>query len=120
MFLYGVASSRTPKHALILKAVEIPLSVVGWAETCLVTFTALTSPKLNDGTPSKPWITVITRLLEPCLIASLLFLGEKLVVELVSVNYHRRSFEGRITQSKRDDHLIGLLYEASRTLFPMY
>ncbi|PVH73195.1 hypothetical protein DL98DRAFT_608373 [Cadophora sp. DSE1049] len=36
------------------------------------------------------------------------------------VNYHRRTFAGRITQSKRDVHLMGLLYEASRTLFPMY
>jgi hypothetical protein len=120
MFLCGVVSSGTRKYALILKSVEIPLSLVGWAMTCLVTFTALVSPKLNEGIPSKYWVTVMTRVLGPCLIASLLFLGEKLVVQLVSVNYHRRTFEGRIIQSKRDVHLIGLLYEASRTLFPMY
>lgn len=120
MFLCGVVSSGTRKYALILKAVEIPLSLVGWAVTCLVTFTALTSPKLNEGIPSKRWVAVMTRLLGPCLIATLLFLGEKLVIQLISVNYHRRSFEGRIKQSKRDVHLIGLLYEASRTLFPMY
>jgi hypothetical protein len=120
MFLCGVVSSGTRKYALILKAVEIPLSLVGWAMTCLVTFTALASPKLNEGIPSKYWVTVMTRVLGPCLIASLLFLGEKLVVQLIGVNYYRRTFEGRITQSKRDVHLIGLLYEASRTLFPMY
>ncbi|KAH6667122.1 hypothetical protein B0J14DRAFT_659090 [Halenospora varia] len=98
MFLCGVASSGTWKYALILRAVEIPLSLVGWAVTCLVTFTALTSPKLNGGIPS----------------------NEKLAVQLISINYHRRTFAGRITQSKRDVHLMGLLYEASRTLFPMY
>lgn len=120
MFLCGAVSSRTRKYALILKAGEIPLSLVGWAVTCLVTFTALTSPKLNGGIPSKYWVTVMARVLGPCLIASLLFLGEKLAVQLIGVNYHRRTFEGRITQSKRDVHLMGLLYEASRTLFPMY
>jgi hypothetical protein len=120
MFLCGVVSPGTRRYALILKAVEIPLSLVGWAMTCLVTFTALTSPKLNEDIPSKYWVTVMTRVLGPCLIASLLFLGEKMVVQLISVNYHRRTFEGRITQSKRDVHLMGLLYEASRTLFPMY
>ena len=120
MFLCGVVSSGTRKYALILKAVEIPLSLVGWAVTVLVTFTALTSPKLNEGIPNKHWITVMTRLLGPCLIAALLFLGEKVIIQLISVSYHRRSFEGRIKQSKRDVHLIGLLYEASRTLFPMY
>jgi hypothetical protein len=62
----------------------------------------------------------VTRVLGPCLIASLLFLGEKVIIQLISVGYHRRSFDGRIKQSKRDVHLIGLLYEASRTLFPMY
>lgn len=120
MFICGVVSSGTRKYALILKALEIPLSLVGWAVTSLVTFTALTSPKLNEGIPSKHWVTVMTRLLGPALIASLLFLGEKAIVQLISVNYHRRSFEGRIKQSKRDVHLIGLLYEASRSLFPMY
>ena len=120
MFACGVVSSGTRKYALILKAVEIPLSLVGWAVTVLVTFTALTSPKLNDGIPSKYWVTIMTRVLGPCLIASLLFLGEKVIIQLISVSYHRRSFEGRIKQSKRDVFLIGLLYEASRTLFPMY
>ena len=60
------------------------------------------------------------RVLGPCLIASLLFLGEKLVVQSISVNYHQRTFEGRITRLKREFHLIGLRYEASRKLFPMY
>jgi hypothetical protein len=36
------------------------------------------------------------------------------------VNYHRRSFDGRIKKSKHNIHLLGLLYDASRTLFPMY
>jgi hypothetical protein len=120
MFLCGVVSSGTRKYAMIIKAVEIPLSLVGWAVTVLVTFTALTQPNINGGIPSKPWVKVVTRVLGPCLIASLLFLGEKVIIQLISVGYHRRSFDGRIKQSKRDVHLIGLLYEASRTLFPMY
>ncbi|RDL36346.1 uncharacterized protein BP5553_05698 [Venustampulla echinocandica] len=41
MFLCGVVSSGTRKYALILKSVEIPLSLVGWAMTCLVAFTAI-------------------------------------------------------------------------------
>ena len=120
MFLCGVVSSGTRKYAMILKAVEIPLSLVGWAVTVLVTFTALTEPNINEGIPSKHWVSVVRHLLGPCLIAALLFLGEKVIIQLISVGYHRRSFDARIKQSKRDVHLIGLLYEASRTLFPMY
>ncbi|KAG0648727.1 Mechanosensitive ion channel Msy1 [Hyphodiscus hymeniophilus] len=120
MFLCGVVSSGTRKYALILKAVEIPLSLVGWAVTTLVTFTALTQPSINGGIASKHWVSVVRQLLGPCLIASLLYLGEQVVIQLISVGYHRRSFDGRIQQSKHDVHLVGLLYEASRTLFPMY
>ena len=60
MFLCGVVSSGTRKYALVLKAVEIPLSLVGWAVTCLVTFTALMEPGLNTGrgTASKHWVSV--------------------------------------------------------------
>ncbi|KAA8572703.1 hypothetical protein EYC84_003294 [Monilinia fructicola] len=94
----------------------------------LVTFTALTSKELNklekngrqyDGTMD-PWVDTMKRVLIPTLIATILLLVEKLIVQLISVNYHRRSFDGRIKESKHLIHLLGLLYEASRTLFPMY
>jgi hypothetical protein len=122
MFLCGVVSSGTRKYALVLKAVEIPLSLVGWSVTCLVTFTALMQPSLNtgEGTTSKHWVSVVRNLLVPAFVATLLLLGEKMIVQIISINYHRRSFDGRIKESKRNVHLLGLLYEASRTLFPMY
>ncbi|PQE09997.1 Mechanosensitive ion channel protein [Rutstroemia sp. NJR-2017a BVV2] len=125
MFLCGVVSTGVRKYASILKNLEIPLSLVGWAITSVVTFTALSSPNLNK-TPHNPdgtqdgWIKTMRNVLIPTLISSILFLGEKLVVQLISVNYHRRSFDGRIKESKHLIHLLGLLYEASRTLFPMY
>ena len=62
----------------------------------------------------------MTRILAPILIGSGLLLGEKLVIQIISVNYHRRSFDARIKESKHLIHLLGLLYDASRTLFPMY
>lgn len=122
MFLCGVVSSGTRKYALILKAVEIPLSLVGWAVTCLTTFEGLTSNTINgrDKTDNPHWISVVRNLLISSLIAALIFLGEKMVIQLISINYHRRSFEGRIKESKHNIHLLGLLYDASRTLFPMY
>ncbi|KAH6724469.1 Mechanosensitive ion channel-domain-containing protein [Leptodontidium sp. 2 PMI_412] len=119
MFLCGVVSSGTRKYATILRAVEIPLSLVGWSVTSLVTFTALTSSHLNPG-PQKGWIDVMKKLLAPALIASIIFLVEKMLVQLISINYHKRSFDGRIKDSKRNIHLLGLLYDASRTLFPVY
>lgn len=120
MFLCGVVSSGTRKYAKVLQQVEIPLSLVGWAVTCLVTFTALTNKALNLDLPTLGWVTVMRNILGPAVIASVLYLAEKMIVQLISINYHRRSFDGRIKEGKRSVHLLGLLYEASRTLFPMY
>jgi hypothetical protein len=119
MFLCGVVSSGTRKYAMILKNLEIPLSLVGWAVTCFVTFSALTDSSINTPNPGR-WVTIVKNLLGPALIASVVFLIEKLIVQFISINYHRRSFEGRIKDSKHAIHLLGLLYDASRTLFPMY
>lgn len=129
MFLCGVVSTGVRKYASILRNLEIPLSLVGWAITSLVTFTALTSKELNkikdkdgldwDGTMD-PWVDTTKRVLIPTLIASIILLVEKLIVQLISVNYHRRSFDGRIKESKHLIQLLGHLYEASRALFPMY
>lgn len=37
-FLCGIISSGTRKYALLLKALEIPLSLIGWSVTSLATF----------------------------------------------------------------------------------
>lgn len=120
MFLAGVVSSGTRKYAQVLKQVEIPLSLFGWAVTSNVTFKALTNTQLNGVASAKGWVKVVENLLLPALIASVIFLVEKMVVQLISINYHRRSFANRIQDSKRDVFLLGVLYEASRTLFPTY
>ncbi|RDL39409.1 uncharacterized protein BP5553_03749 [Venustampulla echinocandica] len=122
IFLCGVVSSGTRKYAQVLRAVEMPLSLVGWAITSLVTFTALTGNRINNRNPedNPRWILVMTNLLLPALFATILLLAEKMIIQIISIHYHRRSFDARIKESKHTIHLLGLLYDASRTLFPMY
>ncbi|KAH8599462.1 Mechanosensitive ion channel-domain-containing protein [Bisporella sp. PMI_857] len=93
MALCGVVSSGTRKYASIIKAVEIPLSFVLWAVTSLVTFTALTSASIND-TPQKNWVNIVKKLLGPALIGCIIFLVEKVLVQMLSISYHKRSFSG--------------------------
>ena len=48
-FLCGIVSSGTRKYALVLKALEIPLSLAGWALAALATFLPV-SIKTDDKT----------------------------------------------------------------------
>lgn len=117
VFLCGVISPGTRKYALILKRLEIPLSLVGWAVASIATFEALI--KRPDNSPQH-WTDVMKKILAAALIASCIYLVEKLIIQLISISYHQRSFDLRIQDSKHQTHLLGLLYDASRALFPLY
>lgn len=123
-FLCGIVSSGTRKYALILKALEIPISLVGWAAICVSTFTPMMTlnpyaRKIGD-TKTKDWQVIVRNMLFAALFSSLIFLAEKLIVQLISISYHRKQFDSKIKHSKRNIHLLSLLYDASRALFPAY
>lgn len=116
MFVCGVVSSGTRKYALVLRALEIPLSLFFWALATWLTFKNLFGGQYD----SISWVDSLKKVLGALFVSSAVFLGEKTIVQLISVTYHQRSFANRIKDCKREVFLLGLLYDASRTLFPMY
>lgn len=71
-------------------------------------------------TSIKPWMARMNAILGAFVVSSLVYLGQKVFVQLVSVNYHRKQFEGRIQENKKSVKLLAHLYEVSRKLFPDY
>ena len=114
MFFCGVVSAGTRKYASVLRALEIPLSFFFWGLASWLVFKFMF---LDD---SLQWIDTIKRILLSLFLSSAVLLGEKAIVQLISITYHQRSFANRIHDSKHEIRLLGLMYEASRTLFPMY
>ena len=114
MFFCGVVSSGTRKYATVLKALEIPFSLFFWGLASWLTF------KFFFTDDNVQWVDTIKRILLSLYLASAVLLVEKTIVQLISISYHQRSFANRIKDSKREVYLLGLLYDASRTLFPMY
>ncbi|WYZ36597.1 hypothetical protein EsH8_II_000103 [Colletotrichum jinshuiense] len=115
MFFCGVVSSGTRKYATVLSNLQIALSLFFWALASWQSFQAL----FRDNA-SVAWVITMTRLLGATFVSSAVYLGEKAIVQLIGISYHQRSFALRIKESKREIRLLGLLYDASRTLFPMY
>jgi len=113
MFFCGVISSGTRKYATVLRTLEIPLSLFFWGLSSWLSF------KFMFGA-NQEWAKTIFRILLSLFLSSAVFLAEKFLVQLISISYHQRSFANRIHDSKREIYLLGLMYEASRTLFPMY
>ncbi|PYH47642.1 serine/threonine protein kinase [Aspergillus saccharolyticus JOP 1030-1] len=122
--LCGFVSSGTRKYALILRKLEFPIATVLWCVVCLVTFLPVMTQnphqkKVGD-TSTKSWEKSIKNILFALFVCSLIFLGEKTVVHLISISYHRKQFDARIKEGKRNVHLISLLYDASRQMFPLH
>ena len=78
-----------------------------------------TQRALHD-TGIKHWESVVQKILFAALISSLIFLTEKLLIQLISIRYHQKQFNAKIKDSKRNVYLLSLLYDASRALFPAY
>ena len=74
----------------------------------------------QNATTVKDWEAVVQRILAAFLIASLILLAEKLLVQLISISYHHTQFNAKIKESKHKVYLLSLLYDASRSLFPAY
>lgn len=123
-FFAGFVSPGTKKYALIIKALEIPLSLVGWNIVSLATFipimTQNPSQRANNDTGEKGWEATVKQILFALLICTLIFLAEKALIQLISVSYHRKQYEMRIKESKHNVDLLGHLYDASRAMFPEY
>lgn len=119
-FVVGVVSSGTRKYALILAALEIPVSLVLWTVTNLVTFRPLMTRTPGRGPANYNWISVMEKVLAACLFSSLILLVEKILIQLISISYHRKQFDGKIKNSKRNIFLLTRLYDASKAMFPTY
>ncbi|KAI0484614.1 Mechanosensitive ion channel-domain-containing protein [Xylariaceae sp. FL0804] len=115
MFFTGVVSAGTRKYAAILNALQIPLSLFFWALADYLVFVFL----IETPFPIT-WTKNMKKVLGATLVSSAVFLGERTLIQLISVTYHQRSFANRIADSKREVYLLGLLYEASRKLFPQF
>lgn len=76
--------------------------------------------KHPDSETVQPWQAIVQKILAAFMIAALIFLAEKLLIQIISISYHRTQFNQKIKDSKHNIYLLSLLYDASRTLFPAY
>ncbi|OAL00486.1 hypothetical protein IQ06DRAFT_221327 [Phaeosphaeriaceae sp. SRC1lsM3a] len=119
-FLIGVVSPGVRKYALLLRAVEKPLSFVLWMIVNQATFPLLVKPVKGREGPDPSWMGVMQSVLLGLLVATVIILAERVLIQLISISYHRKQFDAKIKESKRNVYLLGVLYDTSRALFPAY
>ncbi|TVY35576.1 putative MscS family protein [Lachnellula subtilissima] len=118
-FFAGVVSSETRKYKRVLENLQGMITIFGWVVISFVLYEILFSTSADGNTPDS-WTSVFKKVLGAILVATIIFFIEKVLVQLISVSYHSRSYNNRIGESKRYVYLLGILFEASRKLFPMF
>ncbi|KAL9057562.1 MAG: hypothetical protein Q9162_002295 [Coniocarpon cinnabarinum] len=130
--LAGVVSPGVRKYETVLRSLEIPISLVGWALISLATFRPIVSDLEGDpsSTPdpnnkghllgAPKWVDIVERILAALLICTIIYLIQRIFITMVSINYHRKQFNARIRDSKHNIFLLSLLYDASRAMFPAF
>jgi small-conductance mechanosensitive channel len=118
MKLSGFVSSGTRKYRLVIRALELPLSFLIWTVICWVTTPLIT---IFDHNQKKPfhWVVEFKRVLLASIAVAALFLVEKLIIQLIAINYHRRQFNARVNESKVKVGMTDALYDTSLALFPI-
>jgi hypothetical protein len=119
-FLIGVVSPGVRKYALLLRAVEKPLSFVLWMIVNQATFPALVIVNPKREGPNPAWIKTMQSVLLGLLVSTVIIFAERVLIQLISISYHRKQFDSKIKESKRNVYLLGILYDTSRALFPAY
>lgn len=117
-FLCGFVSSGTRKYRLVLVALEIPLSLFMWSVISWATEPVIRC--LDRDKPRPEWMLLFRKVLVASVCVTAVFLVEKLIVQLIGINYHRKQFQARIKTNKLKMSMLDQLYEASRSLFPTY
>lgn len=120
----GFVSAGTAKYATIIKALEVPITLLAWAFVSFVTFIPImtrnpTQRSLND-TAVKDWEGILRQILAALTVVGLVYLAQKSFIQMVAVNFHKVSYEERIRKNKAAVHILARLYEQSRVMFPTF
>jgi hypothetical protein len=122
--IVGVVSAGTAKYATIIKALEVPLTLLGWMFTSFITFipimTRNPTQRAENDTTVKDWEGTLRQILAALTVIALIYLIQKTFIQFVAVNFHKVSYEERIKASKKAVHILARLYEQSRDLFPSF
>lgn len=115
-FACGLISTGIRKYSLVLKALEIPLSLLLWSIVAYATTSVICI--FDHGKCDRNWLTILEQVFKAGIIVAAIFLIEKTIMQLISINYHHKQYDQKIRESKKLIRLLDVMYDASRALFP--
>jgi small-conductance mechanosensitive channel len=121
--IVGIISPGLRKYVALVVALETPVTLVFWAFISFITFYPLMSDNhkaLKDADGTQSWEKTLNNVLVSLFIGSLVYLAERLFVQMLSVSFHRTRFSTRIKANKKAVRMLVALLDAAYEVFPPF
>lgn len=121
-FITGILVPPLKKYRSVLNALEIPFTLVFWALISLCTFMPIMTQRANakSSDATSNWQKTINSILIGLLISSVVFSGERTIIHLISVSFHKTRFATRIKDNKTSIKSLADLLYVSCMPFPPF
>ena len=116
----GAVQTGIRKYALVLKAVEIPLSLFFWAILAIASRSIIWTfdkPFHAKYAGQIHWLSVLHSVNKATIGVTALYLVQKLLIQMVSVNYHGKKQYDTIKELETLSRAIETMYDVSRRQF---
>ncbi|GAA5906279.1 uncharacterized protein JCM6883_005503 [Sporobolomyces salmoneus] len=111
----GVIAPELRHYITYIKATEFYVGAAGWALANWISFLPLINSHTTSGKSSNT-LRLITQGLFGIFIVLVLLLGEKLIIQIIAHNFHKKSYEDRIVEQKFQINSLVALYLNSRDI----
>lgn len=116
----GALRTGIRKYFLVLKAVEIPLSLFFWAILAIASRSIIWTfdqPFHKEYAGKIHWLSVLHSVNKATIGVTALYLVQKLLIQMVSVNYHGKMQYDTIKELETLSRAIETMYDVSRRQF---
>ncbi|GAA5910251.1 hypothetical protein JCM6882_001786 [Rhodosporidiobolus microsporus] len=105
----GIIAPELKHYIAYVKAVKFYAGAAGWALANWISFLPLINAR-KTGTGSNNTLNLITKGLFGIFLVLMILLGEKLIIQVIAHNFHKRSYEDRILEQKFQINSLVSLY----------
>jgi hypothetical protein len=116
----GAIHTGLRKYWLVLKAVEIPLSLFFWAILSIASWSLIyvfDKPFHAKHSGNIKWLHTLHNVLKATVGVTALYLVERMLIQMISVSYHGKQFYDNIKELKTLSRAIETMYDVSRQRF---
>ena len=111
----SIFTNNSKKWRDMCKQLEIPATLFFWTLACLVSFLpVMVHHHLEGGTKTRKWEVAMNKTILSIFIGATLNFAEKIIIQLIAISFHLRTYADRIDINKFQIGSLTKLYQFSK------